>query len=213
MPYGYLGTAPNQIKKNSGVFSVSDINELKAEGSLGGSTQLIATQSAGNSAQTLDFSNCFTAEYEIYKIHWKNYVPTNDENTLRLRLKNSSGEITGGSAYSFAIQYLNSGGGEGENRSTGTDYLQIMGGGGSGTGENAEGDIYIYQPFDSSYYTYYTMNTTFVDQNATYNQFFGGGMYETADSVTGCVFRNISSGGTLGNINTCDISIYGMKEL
>ena len=30
MPYGYLGTAPNQIKSNSGVFSVDDISELKA---------------------------------------------------------------------------------------------------------------------------------------------------------------------------------------
>jgi hypothetical protein len=27
------------------------------------------------------------------------------------------------------------------------------------------------------------------------------------------MFRNISSGGTLGNINTLDVSIYGVKKI
>ena len=41
----------------------------------------------------------------------------------------------------------------------------------------------------------------------------GGGVYDTAEVSTGVMFRSISSGGTLGNINTLDVSIYGIKKI
>ena len=209
----YIGTQPNDVKKNTGIYSPSEILRLTKEGSWGGSLELIAQQSADNSAQTLDFTDCFTDRFDVYKIQFKNYAPTNDENTLRLRLKNASGEISGASAYQFAIQYGNAGGSFGENKDTTSDYMQIMGGIGTSTGENASGYIYIYNPTNSSKYTFASNQSTFLDQNGNYTMFFGGSVYTTAESVTGCIFRNISAGGTLGNINTCDISIYGVKQI
>ena len=207
----YIGTQPNDVKKNTGLYTPSEILRLTKEGSWGGSLELIAQQSADNSAQTLDFTDCFTDRFDVYKIQWKDFVPANDENMLYFRLKNSSGEITSG--YQYAVQQGNAGGSFSESKSTSATYLRIMGGGGSSTGENASGYIYVYNPTNSSKYTFITHQTTFIDQNANYTMFFGGGVHPTAESVTGTMFRSISSGGTLGNINTLDVSIYGIKQI
>ena len=57
MPYGYLGNAPNQIKNNSGVFTVSDINELEAKGHWGGSLELIQSQTISGDVAQVDFTS------------------------------------------------------------------------------------------------------------------------------------------------------------
>ena len=211
MPYGYLGTTPNQQLNNSGVFSVEEALALKNVGELGGSTKLIKTLSADNSSQILSFDNIFGSIYNVYLIQWKDFAPANDENMLYFRLKNSSGEITSG--YEYAVQEGNAGGTFSEGKSTSATYLRIMGGGGSSTGENASGYIYVYNPNDSSKYTFTTNQTTYVDQNANASMLFGGGVHPTAETITGFLFRSISSGGTLGNINTVDVSIYGVKQI
>ena len=206
----YIGTQPNNVKKNTGLYNPSEILQLTKEGSWGGSTQLITSSSSDNSAQTLEFNDCFTERYDVYLIQWKDFVPANDENMLYFRLKNASGEITSG--YQYANFYNTSATGSGENKSTSATYLRIMGGGGSNTGECANGHIYIYGA-STSERTAVTYSSTFFDQNGTYTSIMGGGVYDTAEVSTGVFFRNISSGGTLGNINTLDVSIYGVKKI
>ena len=210
MPYGYLGTTPNQQKANSGVFSVEEALSLQKVGELGGTLQLITSNSSDNSAQTLEFNDCLVGNYDVYLIQWKNFVPANDENMLYFRLKNASGEISSG--YERANFYNTSAGGSGESKSTSSSYLRIMGGGGSSTGENASGHIYIYGA-STSERTAVSLSTSYIDQNGTYTSIMGGGVYDTAEVSTGVIFRSISSGGTLGNINTLDVSIYGVKKI
>ena len=210
MPYGYLGTTPYQQKANSGVFSVEEALSLQKVGELGGTLQLITSNSSDNSAQTLEFNDCLVGNYDVYLIQWKNFVPANDENMLYFRLKNASGEISSG--YERANFYNTAAGGSGEDKSTSATYLRVMGGGGSNTGENANGHIYIYGASTSERIAV-TYSTTYFDQNATYNSIMGGGVYDTAEVSTGVMFRSISSGGTLGNINTLDVSIYGVKKI
>ena len=206
----YIGTQPNNVKKNIGLYTPNDITALTKEGSWGGSSELITSGSSDNSAQTLEFNDCLVGNYDVYLIQWKNFVPANDENMLYFRLKNASGEITSG--YQYAGFYNTATGGSGEDKSTSATYLRVMGGGGSNTGENANGHIYIYGA-STSERTAVTYSTTYFDQNATYNSIMGGGVYDTAEVSTGVMFRSISSGGTLGNINTLNVSIYGVKKI
>jgi len=206
----YIGTQPNNVKQNIGLYTPNDITALTKDGHWGGSTELITSGSSDNSAQTLEFNDCLVGNYDVYLIQWNNFVPANDENMLYFRLKNASGEITSG--YQYANFNNTSSGGSGNNKSTSATYLRIMGGGGSSTGENANGHIYIYGA-STSERTLATYSTTYIDQNATYNSIMGGGVYDTAEVSTGIMFRNISSGGTLGNINTLDVSIYGVKKI
>ena len=206
----YIGTQPNNVKKNIGLYNPNEILQLTKEGNWGGSTELITSGSSDNSAQTLEFNDCLVGNYDVYLVQWKNFVPANDENMLYFRLKNASGEITSG--YQYANYNITSASGTGNNKSTSATYLRVMGGGGSSTGENANGHIYIYGA-STSERTAVSYSTTYFDQNATYNSIMGGGVYDTAEVSTGIMFRNISSGGTLGNINTLDVSIYGVKKI
>ena len=208
MPYGILGDTPNQKLKNSGIYSLSDILSLQSTGHWGGSLELITSNSSDNSAQTLEFNDCLVGNYDVYLIQWKNFVPANDENMLYFRLKNASGEISSG--YQYAHQQCGSS--FSETKSTSATYLRVMGGGGSNTGENANGHIYIYGA-STSERTAVSLSTTYIDQNGTYTSIMGGGVYDTAEVSTGVMFRSISSGGTLGNINTLDVSIHGVKKI
>ena len=129
---------------------------------------------------------------------------------LYFRFKNASGEVTSG--YEYAGFYNTATGGSGEDKSTSATYLRIMGGGGSSTGENANGHIYVYAP-NGSERTFVSYSSSYVDQNALYQNIMGGGCNDAAEATPSCMFRCISSGGTLGNINTLNVSIYGVKEL
>ena len=213
MSYGYLGdtsTKIKQVKKNDGLISASEAFDLQSKGHLGDSYNLITSGNADNSSQTLEFDDCFNDGYTLYLIQWKNFVPANDENMLYFRFKNASGEVTSG--YEYAGFYNTATGGSGEDKSTSATYLRIMGGGGSSTGENANGHIYVYAP-NGSERTFVSYSSSYVDQNALYQNIMGGGCNDTAEATPSCMFRCISSGGTLGNINTLNVSIYGVKEL
>ena len=211
MPYGYLGTTPNQQILNSGVFSVEEALAVQNKGEWGGSLKLITSGSADNSSQTLDFSDCFTNKFNVYLIQWKDFRPQNDENFIHFRLKNASGEISSG--YHRATQEGNVNGSFSEIKSTSSTYIRIMGGIGTSVGEQASGYIYIYNPNDSSKFTYTTNQSTYIDQNGVFSYIFGGAVHPTAETITGAVFRSISTGGTLGNINKLDVSIFGVKQI
>ena len=210
MPNGYLGSPPKQLVKNEGVHTLSEVFDLQSKGHWDGSLKLITSASSDNSAQTLEFNNCFVGNHDVYLIQWKNFVPANDENMLYFRFKNASGEVSSG--YEYAGFYNTATGGSGEDKSTSATYLRIMGGGGSSTGENANGHIYVYAP-NGSERTFVSYSSSYVDQNALYQNIMGGGCNDAAEATPSCMFRCISSGGTLGNINTLNVSIYGVKEL
>jgi len=213
MPYGYVGdisTKIKQSKKNNGVLTLNEVAALETEANWGGSLELITSLSSDNSSQTLEFNNCLVGNYDVYLIQWNNFVPANDENMLYFRLKNASGEILSG--YERANFYNTASGGSGESKSTSSSYLRIMGGGGNGAGELANGHIYIYGA-STSERTAVSLSTSYIDQNGTYTSIMGGGVYDTAEVSTGVMFRSISSGGTLGNISSLDVSIYGVKKI
>ena len=57
MPFGYTGqNQPKQTVSNSGVFSITDVAELQSQGKLGGSLELIETQTA-TGVSVVDFTD------------------------------------------------------------------------------------------------------------------------------------------------------------
>ena len=72
MPYGYLGTTPNQQLKNSGVFSVEEALALKNLGELGGSMELIQSQTA--SSAVVNFTNLGAVSYTHLTLPTTPYV-------------------------------------------------------------------------------------------------------------------------------------------
>ena len=70
MPFGYLGTTPNQKVKNRGVFSVSEALQLQKDGEWGGSLQLIDTVSISGSTTYIDFLSLQENQYDVHQIQY-----------------------------------------------------------------------------------------------------------------------------------------------
>ena len=71
MPYGYLGTTPNQQLNNSGVFSVEEALALKNVGELGGSLELIESQTV-SSVSAINFTSIKGNKFNTHMIQVTN---------------------------------------------------------------------------------------------------------------------------------------------
>ena len=68
----YIGTQPNDVKKNTGLYTPSEILQLTKDGSGGGSLELITTQTGTVMTSAIDFTNVFTDKYDVYFLKTKN---------------------------------------------------------------------------------------------------------------------------------------------
>ena len=79
MSYGYIGDTSSSIKqqkKNAGVLSVSDVLDLESKGQLGGSLELLTSQTVTSMTSAIDFTEVFTDRYDVYYLESKNaYYP------------------------------------------------------------------------------------------------------------------------------------------
>ena len=211
MPYGYLGTQPNQTVVNTGVLSVSEAAKLQSQGKLGGSLELIEEQTASASA-TLDFTNL--GNYDVHLFTGHNINMSANNQFFRARLSNDGGSsfITTSNHRRGGMRMLSTGS-FGENKST-TDtffghYLTDNSGGYGTTADNGNFYLYCYSLLDSSQYSYCTSQSTGLEQSSsTFSSMFGGGMLPTAETHNAVRFLNGSTG-TFDGVIKC----YGVKQI
>ena len=87
----YIGTQPNDQKKNIGLYSPSEILQLTKDGSWGGSLELIAEENYSSSVSYVDFLNIKENVFDVHllQINSLKISPTNIP-SLSKRLFNSS---------------------------------------------------------------------------------------------------------------------------
>ncbi len=61
----YLGTQPNDVKKNTGLYTPSEILQLTKDGSWGGSLELIQTQTVSSAVAQVDFTSIQESNYDV----------------------------------------------------------------------------------------------------------------------------------------------------
>ena len=61
----YLGTQPNDVKKNTGLYTPSEILQLTKDGSWGGSLELIEEQTV-SSVSAVDFTSIQESKYDVH---------------------------------------------------------------------------------------------------------------------------------------------------
>ena len=69
MPYGYLGTHPNQQKANSGVFTIADYVNTQDDKELGGSLELIAQSDHSSNVAVIDFTSIQESKYDVHCLY------------------------------------------------------------------------------------------------------------------------------------------------
>jgi hypothetical protein len=208
MPYGYLGTAPNQIKKNSGVFSVSDINELEAKGHFGGSLELIQSQTISSDTAQVDFTNIKGAKYDVHFLQAHNIKNATDDQQFAIRMS-VGGTFDTDNDYQRAIFTLSADGGSDESRDSNINQIFFTLNQGNATNEKGNGYAYFYNLHNSSTKSFVTLQTTTINVNGFYKQNYGAGVYDQTASVDG--IRICMSNGS--NIASGVFNLYGVKQI
>ena len=162
--------------------------------------QFIKSASA-TSVSSLQITDCFSANYDVYKVVLDNDNSNNAD--LYTRVINDSGTvISSGSKYDFANLELNASGSFGVYKNTGVNQFEGIG----FTATTGNGTVaYFYNPHNSSSYTF-----AMAQSSSMYTTTLRGGksigVYKNADTITGLEIRD--NGTDFAYIN---VSVYGVK--
>jgi len=158
---------------------------------------------SGTSVSSLSVTDCFSADYDVYAITFKLTDKLTTDDDLSLRLIDSSGSVISASEYDRANLNMNTNATFGEGISTGTtsffSHIEL-----TTSNDNAGGISYIFNPFDSSSYTFHTAQTTSFKTGG----FLGKkiiGVHKSAEQITGINY--FADSGTF----SATISVYGVK--
>jgi hypothetical protein len=196
----YIGTQPNNVKKNIGLYNPNEILQLEKDGNWGGSLELIQSQTVSTVANVA-FTTIKESVYDVHLLQVFNYQPaTNDRLGMRFY---EGGVLETASVYSYAYQYGYYNGSFGENKSTGDNHLKICPDEVNGAGDSSEGYCYIYKAGDSSKYTFTTQQMIGTDFFR-----FGGGTLPQASTVDGLYLYGDNNGENF----SCTANLYGVKQ-
>jgi len=201
----YLGTQPNNVKKNTGLYTPSEILQLTKEGSWGGSLELIEEQTVSSSYA--DFTNL--GNYDVHLFQFKNVVPSSQTN-IGMRFSNNGGSSYTASGYQYAWQrgYPSS---FAEVKSTSKSRILINGDIGTGTNDSLNGYVYCYNLSNSSKYSFCSFHTIgSLISSSIYSMFsFGGGVLPTAETHNAVRFGTLD----FAVLGSGTIKLYGVKQI
>ena len=201
----YLGTQPNDVKKNTGLYTPSEILQLTKDGSWGGSLELIETKDlTGTTPTAIDFTNLKENVYDVHFLQYINLQITGSD-TIRARVSNDGGSsFESTSQYDSAIQTMTTAGSFGESKRTNFDAFDRIGQ--NAVNQPYNGYIYIYNAGDSSKFTFLTHHVT----NQTDGFRFGGQVYHVAETVN--AFRLFLTTHTFKDVGSV-LKLYGVKQI
>jgi len=170
---------------------------------MAGSLEFIKSAS-GTSVSTLDIDNCFSANYDVYKILITK-LDFSANASLYIKYKNSSGLVTT-STYDYALLNLKSYAVFTEASDTSTTFLYTAFAY-SPTSNAIGNQCYIFNPYDSSSYTLAQgQSSAFLNGFGSYGTKWVG-VEKTAQQIVGIQFLP----GT-GSFDNIEISVYGVKQ-
>tara|TARA_Y100000746_G_scaffold211763_1_gene203040 strand:- start:682 stop:1314 length:633 start_codon:yes stop_codon:yes gene_type:complete len=210
MPFGYLGTTPNQQLKNSGVFSVEEALQVQKDGEWGGSLELISTQTGDGSSLNIDFTSIKENKYDVHLLQLQGIFFAGTNKLPRMRLSNDGGSsFEAGTNYVEAYQSMVASTFS-EVKSTGQGYFNLMNNVGNEATEVGNSYTYLYNLGNSSKYSFCTYHSTSQTSGGTYYAgTFGGGVYEVAETINAI---RIFEATTTHNI-TGTAKLYGVKQI
>jgi len=166
--------------------------------------QFIKKETLTSTANNLQVTNCFSANYDVYKI-FMTKVDTSQLANLRMRLINTSG-VDSTSNYDTATQIMRSYTSINEQRLTSQSTWRLISSQSDPSYAGNGIEITMYNPFDSSSYTFHKTNSAgFLHASGLYSP-HGIGVHKVAQSNTG--FQMLLSG---GNYEVLEVVVYGVK--
>ena len=119
----YLGTQPNDVRKNIGLYSPSQILELEKDGNWGGSLEFIKQVDVSASATCV----ITDIKQDIYDVHYFTYTLTgaHQDHTLFINFSEDGGSSYVTSNYSYSKGYGQTNGTFNQATNASTSYIQL----------------------------------------------------------------------------------------
>jgi len=213
----YLGTQPNDVKKNTGLYTPSEILQLEKDGHWGGSLELIEEQTADGTTATIDFLDIKENVYDVHLLTYNNVGTTGTDYDLILIRLYESGVLESGSVYQWANQRIRANGGTNEYKSTVSSSLPPVNNGISNQSiEAINSYIYLYNLGNSAKYSFLTWQTAQIpsySESQVFSTNFGGGTLPQASVVDGIRLYNTQATGASSISNGSNFKLYGVKQI
>ena len=167
--------------------------------------QFIKKQTLTSTANNLQVTNCFSADYDVYKIVMSK-IDLSGLANIRMRLIKSDDSIDSTANYDNATQVMRSYNSISEQRSTNQSYFRFISSQSASSYAGNGIEITMYNPFNSSSYTFHKTNSAgFLEAQGIYAP-HGIGVNTVAQSITG--FQMILSN---SNYEQLEVVVYGVK--
>ena len=169
---------------------------------MAGSLEFIKSAS-GTSVSSLDVTDCFSDKYDVYYVSaTKVDIATNYYNFVRVI---NSGGVDSGSNYDYGALQLTSYQNFSQVRSTTATSWFYSSWQSANASDGVGLGVYIFNPYDSSSYTFMTHQASGFNSGSGMLGFKGIGVHHTAEQITGI---NITSPYNYDNIT---VNVYGVK--
>ena len=197
----YLGTQPNNVKQNIGLYTPSEILQLTKDGSWGGSLELIQTETISGATSSINFTNIKGTNYDVHFLTILGYETNGGGSELvSIRFSNDGGSTYESSNYQNAQQVCATGGTFSEIKGTSDSAIGLSY---TNNTEQSNNYVYLYNLNNSSSYSF----ATFQGMKEGADIAFGGGVYAVAETINALqVLTGVA----------CDkatIKLYGIKEI
>ena len=201
----YLGTQPNNVKQNTGLYTPSEILQLEKDGHWGGSLELIEEQTVSGSPTTIDFTSIKENVYDVMFLSIENMVHSGSTANVGIRFY-ESGVVETSSVYQYAQQRGTTGGTFSDaDRSTGASYMLITPYSMNGGAGSYNVYCYFYNLGNASKYSFINYHS-FVEATST-GFGFGGGVLPQASTVDGIQIYTFGRTLTSGTMK-----LFGVKQ-
>ena len=161
---------------------------------------------SGSGINSFSVTDCFSDKYDVYYVSVTK-VDIAQAYYNRVRLINASG-IDTGSNYDYAALQLTSYQNFSQVRST-TATFWLYSSWQSANASDGQGlGMYIFNPYDSSSYTFMTHQASGFNSGSGMLGFKGIGVHHTAEQITGIEFNTPTSAYNYDNIT---VNIFGVK--
>ena len=169
----YLGTQPNDVKKNTGLYTPSEILQLTKDGSWGGSLELIAQESYSSSVSNVDFLNIKENVYDVHLLQISSLKISPTNSGLRVQLY-ESGVLESGTVYQGARQVCGVDGTFSVQQATTYSGIVVGGTTTTATGNSLNAYVYLYYLGNSNKYSFSTVHDMTFDFYVSGVSNFGG---------------------------------------
>ena len=200
----YIGTQPNDVKQNTGLYTPSEILELTKDGHWGGSLELIQSRTVSGVSQ-VDFTSIQEQNYDVHFIEY-NVKPSADTQNY-IRFSNDSGSSFETSNYKYLFYILDSSSGAGQTTSVSSNQMYLNYGGGTGANEKHTAYYYFYNLGNANKKSLVSSKAVNLSSTGSEHTFFSGGCYDVKEAING--IRLYPQNGNITGV----VKLFGIKKI